>query len=515
MTSDAVSRVPEPVDEVVREYGPGSAERAALERRVDELVAAAGPLPMVIGGERRFGGGERVAVVQPHHHAARLGEYGNATREDAKAAVAAALAAGPEWRSLGYQDRAAVLLRAAELLAGPWRATVVAATVLGQSLTVRQAELEVCALVDGWRRAVAQGRELLAEQPASAPGEWRRADIRPLAGFVHAVSPAVSTAAAGLLPTLPALLGNTVVWRPAPAQTLAAHHLAELLAAAGLPPGVVNLLTGDGQPSTQVLLAEPALAGVHGPAAELPGLWPALAARPGGPPRVVGAPDGGAFLLAHPGAEPAAVRSALLRGAFEHRGPAAPAIARAHLPRGLWRLIAEELLAEVDALPVGDVTDLTNFLGALPDRAAFDRATALIERAKADPAVELVAGGQYDDAIGWFVRPTVLLCPDPAHELFRHGCPGPVLAVHAYEDWEQALAAAAASPYAPAGVLLARDRGAIASAVEWLRFAADALHVNDRPVAVAPVEGLRAWARTRTVREEFGPPAGHRYAHLG
>ncbi|MER5636295.1 aldehyde dehydrogenase family protein [Kitasatospora sp. NPDC002227] len=473
---DAVTRVPEHAAEPVRDYAPGSPERAALERRLDELAAERPPLPMVIGGERRFGGGERLEVVQPHHHAARLGEYGNATREDAGLAVDAALAAGAQWRATAYDDRAAVLLRAAELLAGPWRETVVAAAVLGESRSARQAELAVCGLVDGWRRAVREAKELLAEQPASAPGEWRRADHRPLDGFVYVAAPASPEAV-----TAPVLLGNTVVWRPRPAGLLAAHHLMRLLEAAGLPPGVVNLVTGDGQQLAPALLADPALAGVYSGEGH----------HPGGRARAVAEPAGRGFLVAHRSADPAVLRSVLIRGAFGEQS-----LGRAYLPRGLWQQVKDGLAAEVDALPVGDVTDLTNFMGALPDRQAYRRTTAALER-----AVEIAAGGQYDEAIGWFVRPTVLVGADDA--------PGPVLAVQVYEDWAEQLGRVAA---APCGSVLAREGQAITGAVERLRYAAARLQVNGLPAR--PGAELRPWIDTRTVAETLLPSTGHTYPHM-
>ncbi|MCU7824525.1 aldehyde dehydrogenase family protein [Kitasatospora sp. DSM 101779] len=525
---DAVTRVPAPVSEPVRGHAPGSPERERLERRMDELAAEPVPLPMTIAGEQRFGGGERIDVVQPHHHAARLGLLGNATHEDARLAVDAALAAAPDWRALPFDERAAVLLRAADLLAGPWRETIAAATVLGQSTTARQAELDaVCALADLWRSAVHAARRILAEQPESPPGTWRRADHRPLDGFVYALTRFDSTARAGYAATGPALMGNTVVWKPAPAQTLAAHHLMRLLEAAGLPPGVVNLVTGDGRAPTQVALASPALAGLHftGATETFHSLWTEIAAHLGryrNHPRIAGATGGKGFLLAHPSADPDLLRPALLHGAFAYQGQNRSAIARAHLPRTLWRRIRADLLAEVDALAVGDVTDLGTAMGALIDGSAYERTRAAVDRAGHDPGVELAAGGQYDDAIGWFVRPTVLECTGGRSEVLRSECPGPVLAVQVYEDadWEAALHRVCTdTPQATAGSVLARDRYATAQAVDRLRFAAAGLHVNDGPggaggrVGTAP--DLLRWTSARTVEETFAPPAGDSRMHPG
>ncbi|MFF2750745.1 L-glutamate gamma-semialdehyde dehydrogenase [Kitasatospora sp. NPDC058048] len=540
---DAVTEVPVPVNEPVHAYAPGSPERGRLVRRLDELAAEQVPLPMTIGGEQRFGGGERIEVVQPHHHAAKLGVLGNATREDARAAVDAALAAGRQWRSLSFDDRAAVFLRAADLLAGPWRETLNAATMLGQSKTAQQAEIDsACELIDFWRFNVHFARQILADQPASSPGVWNRTDHRPLEGFVYAVTPFNFTAIAGNLPTAPALLGNTVVWKPAPTQTLAAHHLMRLLEAAGLPPGVINLVTGDGLQVSPVALADPALAGLHftGSTATFQYLWQTIGANIGGYrtyPRIVGETGGKDFLLAHRSADPEILRTALIRGAFEYQGQKCSALSRAYLPRSLWQRIKDDFLAEVDALAVGDVTDLSNFMGALIDRRAFERNRDAIDRAKADPTIELAAGGQYDDAIGWFVRPTVLVSSDHRGEIFRTEYFGPILAVHVYEDsrWDDVLRRVdAGAPYGLTGSVIAQDRYAIAQAVEELRFTAGNFYINDKPtgavVGQQPFGGGRAsgtndkagaaqnllrWTSARSIKESFVPPTHHGYPHMG
>ncbi|MBO1415369.1 L-glutamate gamma-semialdehyde dehydrogenase [Streptomyces sp. FH025] len=540
---DAVTEVPDPVNEPVRTYPPGSAERERLVRRLDELAAEQIPLPMTIGGEQRFGGGERIDVVQPHHHAAKLGVFGNATREDARAAVDAALAAGRQWRSLSFDDRAAVFLRAAELLAGPWRETLNAATMLGQSKTVQQAEIDsACELIDFWRFNVHFARQILADQPVSSPGVWNRVDHRPLEGFVYAVTPFNFTAIAGNLPTAPALMGNTVVWKPAPTQTLAAYHLMRLLEAAGLPPGVINLVTGDGLQVSPVALTDPALAGLHftGSTATFQSLWQTIGASIGGYrtyPRIVGETGGKDFLLAHRSADPEILKTAMIRGAFEYQGQKCSALSRAYLPRSLWLKIKDDFLAEVDALTVGDVTDLSNFMGALIDERAFEKNRNAIERAKADPTVELVAGGQHDDAIGWFVRPTVLVSSDHRGEIFRTEYFGPILAIHVYEDsrWEDVLGRVdSGAPYGLTGSVIAQDRYAIAQAVEELRFTAGNFYINDKPtgavVGQQPFGGSRAsgtndkagaaqnllrWTSARAIKETFVPPIHHGYPHMG
>ncbi|MER7584282.1 L-glutamate gamma-semialdehyde dehydrogenase [Kitasatospora sp. NPDC097691] len=540
---DAVTEVPIPVNEPVHAYAPGSPERDRLVRRLDELAAEQVPLPMTIGGEQRFGGGERIEVVQPHHHAAKLGVLGNATREDARAAVDAALAAGRQWRSLSFDDRAAVFLRAADLLAGPWRETLNAATMLGQSKTAQQAEIDsACELIDFWRFNVHFARQILADQPLSSPGVWNRTDHRPLEGFVYAITPFNFTAIAGNLPTAPALMGNTVVWKPAPTQTLAAYHLMRLLEAAGLPPGVINLVTGDGLQVSPVALADPALAGLHftGSTATFRHLWQTIGANLGGYrtyPRIVGETGGKDFLLAHRSADPEILKTALIRGAFEYQGQKCSALSRAYLPRSLWQKIKDDLLAEVDALAVGDVTDLSNFMGALIDRRAFEKNRDAIDRAKADPTIELAAGGQYDDAIGWFVRPTVLVTSDHRAEIFRTEYFGPILAVHVYEDsrWDDVFRRIDdGAPYGLTGAVIAQDRYAIAQAVEELRFTAGNFYINDKPtgavVGQQPFGGGRAsgtndkagaaqnllrWTSARSIKESFVPPTDHRYPHMG
>ncbi|MEY9947817.1 1-pyrroline-5-carboxylate dehydrogenase [Kitasatospora sp. GAS1066B] len=542
MPIDAVTKVPVPVNEPVHGYGPGSPERARLLRRLDELTAEPIPLPMTIGGERRFGSGERIDVVQPHHHAAKLGVLGNATTQDAELAVNAALAAGSGWRRLSFDDRAAVFLRAAELLAGPWRETLAAATMLGQSKTVQQAEIDApCELVDFWRFNVHFARELLAEQPESSPGVWNRTDHRPLEGFVYAVTPFNFTAIAGNLPTAPALLGNTVVWKPAPTQTFAAHQLMLLLEAAGLPPGVINLVTGDGQALSQVALASPHLAGLHftGSSATFRSLWQTIGANLAGYrgyPRIVGETGGKDFLIAHPSADPEILTTALIRGAFEYQGQKCSALSRAYLPRSLWERIKDDLLARIDALTVGDVTDLSNFMGALIDAKAFARNRQAIDRAQRDPRVELVAGGQYDDAIGYFVRPTVLVSNESRNEIFSTEYFGPILSVQLYEDrrWREALAGVDGdAPYGLTGAVIAQDRQAIAEAIEALRFAAGNFYVNDKPTGAVvgqqpfgggrasgtndkagAAQNLRRWVSSRSLKETFLPPTTVGYPHM-
>jgi 1-pyrroline-5-carboxylate dehydrogenase len=540
---DAVTRVPLPDNESVLDYAVGSAERAILQTELDRLAKQPVELPMTIGGERRMGGGAAIDVVQPHKNRSVLGTLGNATAADARAAVDAATQAAPGWRALPFDERAAILLRAADLLAGPWRATLNAATMLGQSKTAIQAELDsACELIDFWRFNVHFARQLLAEQPRSSAGVWNRTDHRPLEGFVYAVTPFNFTAIAGNLPTAPALMGNTVVWKPATTQMFAADLTMRLLTEAGLPPGVINLVTGDGLATSDVVLADPDLAGIHftGSTAVFQHLWSGVGANIAGYrsyPRLVGETGGKDFILAHPSADLDVLRTAMVRGAFEFQGQKCSAASRAYVPRSLWQRLRDDLVSEVDDLAMGDVTDLTNFLGAVIDQRAFDRLAGVQRAAAADPALTVLAGGTADDTEGYFVRPTVLTGDDPEHEVFRTEYFGPILAVHVYDDhdYERVLRQLeGVSPYALTGAVIARDRAAIVHASEELRFAAGNFYVNDKPtgavVGQQPFGGGRAsgtndkagsplnllrWTSPRSIKETFVPPTSARYPHQG
>jgi 1-pyrroline-5-carboxylate dehydrogenase len=542
---DAVTQVPAPVNEPVHSYAPGSPERARLEAKLKELAGNPVDLPMFIGGQERMGGGERFDVVQPHNHAARLGTFANATADDARDAVEAALAAAPAWRALSFDDRAAIFLRAAELLAGPWRETLAASTMLGQSKTVQQAEIDSpCELVDFWRFNVHYARQILAEQPVThAPGVWNRLDHRPLEGFVYAITPFNFTAIAGNLPTAPALMGNVVLWKPSPTQTHSAVLLMRLLKEAGLPDGVINLLTGDGIAVSEVALVHPELAGIHftGSTRTFRHLWRTVGEnieRYRSYPRIVGETGGKDFVVAHPSADPAVLKTALTRGSFEYQGQKCSASSRAYIPRSIWENgFKEEFAAEVDGITMGDVTDLSNFIGAVIDERAFAKNKAAIDRAIADPAVEVLAGGTYDDSVGYFVRPTVLVSADPDNEIFREEYFGPILGVHVYEDADfDAMLdqMESVADYALTGSVIARDRAAAARVGERLRFTAGNFYINDKStgavVGQQPFGGGRAsgtndkagaaqnlmrWTSTRSIKEALVAPTDYRYPHQG
>ncbi|MGV9798211.1 L-glutamate gamma-semialdehyde dehydrogenase [Mycobacterium sp. NPDC003449] len=539
---DAITAVPMPANEPVHDYAPGSGERTRLGAALSALSDAPIDLPHVIGGRHRMGGGARIDVVQPHRHAARLGTLTNAEHADATAAIDAALAAKNDWAALPFDERAAVFLRAADLLSGPWREKIAAATMLGQSKTAYQAEIDApCELIDFWRFNVAFAREILAQQPVSSPGVWNRTDHRPLEGFVYAITPFNFSAIAGNLPTAPALMGNTVVWKPSPTQTFAAYLTMQLLEAAGLPPGVINLLTGDGIAVSDVAVADPRLAGIHftGSTATFQHLWREVGAnidRYHTYPRLVGETGGKDFVLAHSSARPDVLRTALIRGAFDYQGQKCSAASRAFVPRSVWQQMGDDFLSAASELKYGDVTDLTNYGGAVIDERAFAKNVKAIERAKGAPGVTIAAGGEYDDSEGYFVRPTVLLSDDPTDEAFSTEYFGPILSVHVYPDadYDKILDVVdTGARYALTGAVIADDRSAVLAAQDRLRHAAGNFYVNDKPtgavVGQQPFGGSRAsgtndkagspmnllrWTSARSIKETFVPPTNHTYPHM-
>jgi 1-pyrroline-5-carboxylate dehydrogenase len=540
---DAITTTPSPRNEPVRDYAPGSPERASLQAALAELGGTHHELTVTIDGLQHMAGGARFDVVAPHDHAHVLGTSANAGHGEAKAAVEAALRAAPDWRALPFDARASVLLRAADLLSGPWRDRMNAATMLGQSKTCYQAEIDsACELADFWRFNVAFARQILENQPNSGPGAWNRMDYRPLEGFVYAITPFNFTAIAGNLPTAPALMGNTVIWKPSPTQTLAAYYTMRLLEEAGLPPGVINLLTGDGREISEVLLADRALAGIHftGSPPTFQYLWQQVGANIAnyaGYPRVVGETGGKDFVVAHPSADVDVLRTALVRGAFEYQGQKCSAASRAFIPRSVWARLRDDLVDEVQALPMGDVADFGNFMGAVIDRRSFDKVSGAIEAAHGDPTLEVVAGGTADASVGYFVRPTIVVGSDHNHEVFRTEYFGPLLAVHVYDDgdFDEMLGHVdRGAPYGLTGAVIARDRAAIDRATEALRFTAGNFYVNDKPTGAIvnqqPFGGARAsgtndkagsifnllrWVSPRAIKETFVPPTTSRYPHQG
>ena len=540
---DAITQVPVPYNEPIGTFAPGTPERAGLEQGLKDLVATQHELPNVIGGKRVMATGEKIEVRSPHEHSRVLGVTGNSTHSDATSAIAAAKAAAPMWRDLPFDERAAVILRAADLLSGPWRNKILAATVWGQSKTAYQAEIDsTCELIDFWRFNVHFARQILQEQPVSSPGVWNRTDHRSLEGFVYAITPFNFTAIAGNLPTAPALMGNTVVWKPSPTQQVAASMTMDLLMAAGLPPGVINMVTGDGIAVSDVALADPDLAGIHftGSTPVFQHLWKTVGNNIENYktyPRLVGETGGKDFIFAHPSAEHRTLITAMIRGSFEFQGQKCSAASRAYVPRSIWNAIKDEFLAEVEGIKQGHASDFSNFMTAVIDEKAFKRVSSAIDRAHADKTIEVAAGGKYDSSEGWFIRPTVLVGTNPTAEFFTDEYFGPVLAIYVYEDnnWRDTLAQMEnVAKYALTGAIIAQDRDAITEMSEALRFAAGNFYINDKPtgavVGQQPFGGGRAsgtndkagaainlmrWTSDRSIKETMVPAQNYQYPFMG
>jgi 1-pyrroline-5-carboxylate dehydrogenase len=536
-----VTHVPVPRNEPVRPYAPGSSERAALAERLTAMDKERVEVRMRIG-DAWVGGDQTFPVVAPHRHEQVLADVHAGGERHVHDAITAARAAAPAWGALAPSERAAVFLRAADLLAGPWRDAINASTILGQSKSVYQSEIDAaCELIDFWRFNCAFAERLHAEQPESAAGMWNRMDYRPLDGFVLALTPFNFTSIAANLPTAPALMGNTVLWKPSEKQALSAHVTMELLIAAGLPDGVINVVHGDGGLVSDVAMADPQFAGLHytGSTAVFQSLWVKAAAGLGQKrsyPRIVGETGGKDFVLAHASAEVDPLVVALGRGAFEYQGQKCSAASRAYIPRSLWPAVRDGLADLARSLPMGDPADLSMFMGAVISADAYRRHVDAIDRAVAEGA-ELLAGGDADDAVGWFVPPTVLVSPDPRSDTMVRELFGPILTVYVYEDseWDATLEHIDQSTtYALTGAVFSTDRAPVDDAMVTLRGAAGNLYVNDKPtgavVGQQPFGGSRMsgtndkagsilnltrWVSPRTVKETFVPPADWRYPHVG
>ena len=536
--------MPVPVNEPVETYAPGSAERAELEAALTEL-ADADPIELTgtFGAERRPGrGDDRYEVRMPSEVAHVLGYAQQASHADVEQAVAAAMGVAREWGELPYDQRAAIFLRAADLIAGPFRARINAATMLGQGKTVQQAEIDsACELADFLRFNAHFAQEIYANQPQNSPGVWNRMDYRPLEGFVYAITPFNFTAIAGNLPTSAALMGNPVIWKPALTQLFAAEVIVDILRAAGLPDGVINLVPGHGKEVSDVALAHPDLAGIHftGSTRVFQGLGSQVGANIANYrsyPRIVGETGGKDFVLAHPSADPEMVVTALVRGAFEYSGQKCSAASRAYLPRSLWNTVKDDLIAQTDALKVGDVRDFSNFTSAVIDERAFDKISGAIDAAKNGGDAQIVAGGSYDRSEGWYIRPTIITSDNPTNDIFVTEYFGPVLGVFVYDDsdFDKVLDLVdTASAYALTGSILATDRRAVEQAQQRLRFTAGNFYINDKPtgavVGQQPFGGARAsgtndkagsmwnlmrWVSPRAIKETLVPPTSTGYPHM-
>ncbi len=541
--TDVQSALPLPAarNEPVLDYAPGSPEREELEARLKSMKDERPLLPHVIGG-RDVTTEETRRYTAPHDHSLHLADVAVATPEHIRRAIDAAKAARAEWASASFADRAAVFLRAADLLSTTWRSTLNAATMLGQSKSIFQSEIDAaCELADFWRFNCNFAARLYEDQPLSVPGSWNRVDYRPLEGFVLAVSPFNFTSIGGNLPSAPALMGNVVVWKPSDKQVLSAHYTMRLLQQAGLPDGVINLVYGDPGTTVDTVLADEDFAGLHftGSTAVFKQLWREIAeALPHlrSYPRIVGETGGKNFVVAHPSADPAALVVALARGAFEYQGQKCSAASRAYIPRSLWSEVEDELCEVASSMPMGDVSDLSTFLGAVIDENAFNRLSDAIEGARGRGERILVGGGTERER-GWFVQPTVILTEDPRSDTMQRELFGPILTVYVYDDadWDQALELAATTgPYALTGSVFARDRAAVRRATDALRDAAGNFYVNDKPtgavVGQQPFGGARGsgtndkagsmwnlirWVSPRAIKENFTPPHDWRYPHMG
>jgi 1-pyrroline-5-carboxylate dehydrogenase len=541
MAAHGIFRPPAPVNEPVRDYAPGSPERAELQRRLAELERERLDVPCVIGGEE-IRTGDTVEAVMPHRKEHVLADVHQAGPTEVERAIRASADAWHDWARTPWEERAAVFLRAAELLAGPWRTTLVAATMLNQSKTAHQAEIDAAAeLIDFFRFNVEFMTRVYSEQPVSSSGVWNRLEYRPLEGFVFAVSPFNFTAIGGNLTSSPALMGNTVVWKPASTAALSAHYTMRLFREAGLPDGVVNLVYGRGSAVGDPVLGSPDLAGIHftGSTAVFQRMWQTVGAnieRYRNYPRIVGETGGKDFIVAHPSADVDSLATAIVRGSFEYQGQKCSAASRVYAPSNLWPELRDRLAEEVAALEVGDVSDFRNFMGAVIDSGSFATQKEAIEEARAHGDSDVLVGGDYDDSEGFFVRPTVIETRDPDFRLLRDELFGPVVTAYVYpeREYEQTLDLVdRTAPYGLTGAVFARDRSAIELADEKLQYAAGNFYVNDKPtgavVGQQPFGGARAsgtndkagsmwnlirWVSPRTIKETFVPPTDFRYPFL-
>ena len=540
--SNGIVRVPDPVNEPVQSYAPGSPEKQSLKKRLDEMLSERIEIPVIIGGREVRTGNTTVAVC-PHDHRHVLATVHQAGPKEVERAVAAAAKAWHEWSELDWEARAAVLLKAADLLAGPWRDTLNASTMLNQSKTVYQAEIDSAAeIIDFFRFNPHFMRQLYAEQPRSAPGIWNYADFRPLEGFVFAVTPFNFTSISANLPTAPALMGNTVLWKPASTSLYSNYFIMKLLEEAGMPPGVINFLPGRGAQVGDPVMAQRGLAGIHftGSTGTFQRLWKQVGDNISSYdtyPRIVGETGGKDFVFAHRSADVDALVTALVRGAFEYQGQKCSAASRAYIPKSLWPEVQERLVATVKKLKMGTPTDFRNFMCAVIDEASFDNTMSYIDFAAASSRFEILVGGKGRKRDGYFVQPTVVVSKDAKSKLMSEEIFAPVLTIKVYPDGKlkDTLAQCnTTSPYALTGAIFARDRQVVAQMTNALRHASGNFYINDKPtgavVGQQPFGGARAsgtndkagsvvnllrWTSQRSLKETFVPPTDHRYPHMG
>jgi len=536
-----IFKVPHPINEPVKGYAPGSPERASLAAKVKEMAAQKIEIPLIIGG-KEVRTGKLAKAVMPHDHSHVLADVHLGGEAEVKLAVEAAAKAKTEWAAMPWEARVSIFLKAADLLAGPYRDLLNSATMLGQSKTCHQAEIDsACELVDFYRFNSFYYEQILREQPESMPGMWNRLEYRPLEGFVFAVTPFNFTSIAGNLPTAPALMGNTVLWKPASTALYSAHFLMKLWKEAGLPDGVINMVPGSGASIGNPVLANPQLAGIHftGSTTVFNGMWRTVGQNLEsykGYPRLVGETGGKDFILAHPSADPVALTVAIVRGAFEYQGQKCSAASRAYVPSNLWPKVKEMLVPMVESIQMGDIQDHANFMGAVIDANSFRDQKRAIDEAKASNDASILVGGQYDDSRGYFVRPTVILAKTPGYRTMCDELFGPVMTLHVYDEakWEETLDLVdTTSPYALTGAVFSQDRYAVQQAIAKLRNAAGNFYINDKPtgavVGQQPFGGARAsgtndkagsmlnllrWVSARTIKETFVPATDYRYPFM-
>ncbi len=533
--------IPPPINEPILTYAPGTPERAAVKAELKRLSGTTTEIPVVVDG-KEIRTGKTVKVSAPHKHSLHLADTHQVDGKALTAAIAAARRTARDWSRWRFENRAAVFLRAADLLAGSWRQVLNASTMLGQSKTIFQAEIDsACEVIDYLRFNVHFAEQLLADQPISGPGVWNRLDYRPLEGFVYAVTPFNFTAIGANLPAAPALMGNTVIWKPAATATLSNYFLLKLFEEAGLPPGVINFVPGNSQEVTDRLLGDANLAGIHftGSTSVFQSLWKGVANRLESYrsyPRIVGETGGKDFILAHPSADPEALSVAMVRGAFEYQGQKCSAASRAYIPQSLWPTVKQHVLQMIADIKVGDVADFRNFMGAVIDGKSFAKLSGYLTQAKKDRGVTVLAGGGMDDKKGWFVEPTLLQVKNPEYRTMCEELFGPVLTVYVYpdRDWRGTMTLVNnTSPYALTGSIFSRERAALLEAAMVLRQAAGNIYFNDKPtgamVGQQPFGGARAsgtndkagsklnlirWVSARTIKETFVPPVDYRYPFM-
>ncbi len=533
--------IPKPHNEPIMSYAPGTLERSALQAKLKTVWEDEVEIPVIVGG-KEVRTGDTYQVVSPHDHGHTLATVHSADAATVSAAAAAAVEAQREWASWSFTDRAAVFLKAADLLAGPWRDIINASTMAGQSKTVYQAEIDAaCEMIDFLKFNVYYAEQIYEMQPDAGPGVWNRLEYRPLEGFIWAISPFNFTSIGGNLCSAPALMGTTAVWKPSHTGTLSNYYMFKLFEEAGLPPGVINFVPGDPVMMTDVLFADEHIAGIHftGSTAVFQSLWQKLAnnlANYRSYPRIVGETGGKDFIVAHPSADVAALAVAMVRGAYEYQGQKCSAASRCYVPKSLWPELRERLEAMIGDIRMGDPADFTNFMAAVIDQKAYTKITGYIDTAKADPSVEVVAGGGFSDEVGYYIEPTLLRVDDPTAVVMCEEIFGPVLSVYVYPDesWSETLSLVdTTSPYALTGAVFSQDRAAVREAHRVLRYAAGNFYINDKPtgavVGQQPFGGARAsgtddkagsplnllrWVAPQTIKETFAPPHDYRYPHM-